>query len=76
MLNLFTTKDFNTIVLLKYYKLKWVKVDTDTRGTKRVSVDDSEALQKILLDYDNGLLEVDAKELFRAIEEVKEFVHR
>lgn len=73
---LFSTKDFNTMVLLRYHGVKFEKVEVDQRGTKRIFVANTPALQQLLLDYDNGSVTVNAKEWMRIIDDIKEFVHR
>jgi len=76
MEELFSTKDFNTMVLLRYHGVKFEKVEVDNRGTKRVFLTNTPDLQQLILDYDNGLVNVDAKEWMRTIDDIKEFVHR
>jgi hypothetical protein len=71
----FSTKDFNTMVLLRYHGVKFEKVEVD-RGIKRIFTADTPALQQLLLDYDNGSVSVNAKEWMRIVDDVKEFVHR
>jgi hypothetical protein len=73
---MFNTKDFNTMVLLRYHGFRWDRVETDSRGTKRVFIQDSPQLQSALLEYDNGETTCNMQELFRVIDEIKEFVHR
>ncbi len=77
---LYNTKDFNTITLLKHHNIKFKEVKVGGNGdpprTKRVFVQDTPELRKLLLDYENGELTVDAKAYMRSVEETKEFVHR
>ena len=71
----FSTKDFNTMVLLRYYGFKFSRVESE-KGIKRVFTANTNDLQNLLLDYDNGNLEVEPKEWMRTVDDIKEFVHR
>ena len=74
----FSTKDFNTLVLLRYhgYKFEQVTYEGATGKTKRVHVNDTPELRQLLLNYDNNDVMVKMRDLMRTIEDVKEFVHR
>ena len=74
----FSTKDFTTMVVLKYFGHKFKRVTTEGVGfkTKRVWLDDTPEVHKLMLDYENNDLTVKAKDFMRTIEETKEFVHR
>lgn len=77
---LYNTKDFNTITLFKHHQIRFERVAVGEGGdpprTKRIYVQDTPELQKLLLDYENGDITVDAKAYMRSVEETKEFVHR
>lgn len=74
----YDTKDFDTIVLLKHHGVKFDKVVREgTQGkTKRVYVEDTPEIQQLLLDYENGDLQVNMKDLMQTIRDTKQFVHR
>ena len=78
MTSKFSTRDFNTIVLLRYHGYKILEVTTEGKDgkAKRVWVEDSPDLQKLLVSYDNNEVDVKAKDWMRTIEDTKEFVHR
>ncbi len=77
-ISFYDTKDFNTIVLLKHHGMKFEKVEREGPGmrTKRVYVKNTPELQKLLLDFDNEVIDVNMCELMDTIEKTKDFVHR
>lgn len=71
----FKTKDFSTIVLLKYHRVPIIKISEIGR-IKTIHVEKTADVEQLLLDYENDRITVSMRTLMQTINDTKALVHR